>query len=308
MTGDFLIDGTSAFSSYGVFISQGGYAGIASVPSFKPIESTSWPEEDGIEADLSSPVLDKRTASLSFGFTDIDQLPNFYAKLGDSHVHSFLFSDIGKSMNLRMTSSGSISAFIKAGKLQLSFVEDAISVPQASPYADGYTRVTQRGFLLDNVDLSRYGCWLLDGTIQSWRRGIPVKENLTVSSRTQAGQTYYGQSDAVKHKAKDLTLNMLINARSAEEFSRCHNALFYALTQPEARTLKLGIYSKDNSCYYKSSSCKRLEVCASGTIWCEFSLTLTMLSLGISDIGVLGTENRIYVVTEDGKLIQILYL
>ncbi len=308
MKGDFLIDGASAYASYGVFILRGGYTGIVSVPAFKPIETTSWLEEDGIEADLSAPVLDKHTAAISFGFKNIDLLTEFYGKLGDAHAHQFSFGDIGRTINLRMTSSGAIGSLIKAGTLVLNFTEDVVSIPQASPYGLGDTRVTQRGFKLDGIDLSQYGCWVLDGSIQNWRRGVPVKENLTVSSRATSGQTYYGQSDAVKHRAKDLTLNLLINARGVSEFNACHNALFYTLTQPGERSLKLGIYSKENGCYYKSSRCNRLEVCQSGTIWCEITLTLTMLNLGLSAIGVLGAENGYYVVTEDGKLIQILLL
>lgn len=280
MKGDFLIDGTSAFNAYGVFVQRNGLAGLATMPSFKAIETVDWLDEDGIDANLSAPVLDKGVRNITFGFKDINILPEFYERLGngENSSHVLNFSDIGRSYTLRMLSNGNVTSFIKAGSLTLTFVEDLVEVPETSPYSLGATRVTQRGFLLDGIDLSRFGCWVLDGYKPSWYRSPSVKENLIVSSRTVAGQTYYGQTDGVFYKSKDLSLKMLINARSVSEFNACYDALFWALTQPAARTLKLGSFS-EGECYYKSSRCERLEVFDSGTVWCELTLTMTMLSI-----------------------------
>lgn len=309
MRGDFLIDGQSAYNSFGIFALQGGMAELMSVPSFKNIEITDWLDEDGIEADLSAPVLDKHSMNLSFGFDDMASLPSFFSLLGGDHVHTFSFPDISRTKSLRMTSNGRLASFINAGSLTLSFTEDTVTIPETSPYPLGSTRVTQRGFKLDGTDLSQYGCWVLDGSIQNWRRSPSVKENLVISSRSLAGQTYYAQADGTRYKSRDLSLNILINARNTTEFNACFNSLLYDLTQAGERSLRLGIYSGDNGCFYKSCRCKRLEACKSGTIWCELTLTLTLLSVSPETaLGVLAAENGYYVTTEDGRLIQILIL
>ena len=56
MKGDFLIDGVSAYATYGVFVMQGGFTDIITLPSFKPFEVVDWLDDDGIDADLSNPV------------------------------------------------------------------------------------------------------------------------------------------------------------------------------------------------------------------------------------------------------------
>lgn len=279
MKGDFLIDGSSAYNAYGVFVQRGGYTGVLSMPSFKNIETVSWLEDDGIEADLSSPVLDKRSMNITFGFRDIDALPSFFDRLSEAHSHSFSFPDIGRSLALRMISNGSLSSLVRVGSLSLSFIEDVVALNAASPFSLGATEVTQRGFAIDGVDLSQYGCWVLDGFVPSWRKAPAVKENLVISSKTVAGQTYYGQSDGVQYKSKDFSLRLLIRTQSLSDFNRCYDALFYALTRPQARNLTLGSYAANLPCYYKSSRCSRMEVFKTASVWCELELTLTMLSV-----------------------------
>lgn len=278
MKGDFLMDGASVYDTYGVFVLQNGYTGILSMPSFKSIETVEWLEEDGLDADLSAPVLDRRSFTLPLGFNDADLLDDFFAAIGGAHAHTFGFSEIGRTRTLRCTNTGSLRRLVKDGSLALSLTEDVVTIPNASPYATGATRVSQRGYKLGNIDLSRYGCWLLDGSLQSADTPPAVRENLIVSSRRVAGQTYYGQTDGVVYKGRDISLSLLINARSVTEFNRCYDALFYALTQPGERTLKLGSNAAAKPCFYKSSRCNRLEICKSGTIWCQFTLTLTVTS------------------------------
>lgn len=270
-----MIDGASAYNTYGVFVLQNGYTGILSMPSFKSIEVVEWLEDDGIDADLSAPVLDRRSFSLPLGFKDVALLDTFFAAIMSAHAHTFGFSEIGRTRTLRCTNTGSLRNLVKAGSFALSLTEDVVTISNASPYRLGYTRVSQRGYTLDGIDLSRYGCWLLDGSLQNAATPPAVRENLIVSSKSASGQTYYGQTGGIVYKGRDLSLNLLINARSVTEFNRCYDALFHALTQPDERTLVLGALA-DGKCFYKSSRCNRVEVCKSGTIWCQFSLTMTM--------------------------------
>lgn len=287
MNGEFKIDGINALSTYGVYILKGGYAQLLNLPKFKTIEITEWLDSDGAEADLSSPVLDAKSFSIQFGFKELVLLNSLYDKLSDNAVHTFDFTELGKTYQLRMTATASLSSLINSGKLTLSFVIDNPAVDTETPYVIGYTRVTQRGNYLDDIDLSRFGCWILDGTIQSFKKAPQTKENIVINSKYAAGQTYIGFShdedgqtvNDVYYKSKDVTLRMLINARNLTEFWRCYNALFTRLSQSGIRTLRLSDVPKNFDCFYNGSQVTRFEICKSGTIWCEFDVVLKILNM-----------------------------
>ncbi len=309
MKGEFLIDGDNSYTNFRVLVEQYGYRGLVAVPSFKGVELTEWLDEDGVEADLSAPVLGPRIVPLQFVFTDINMMSLFYNVISDGAHHTFEFTEIGRSVSLRLQSSPSISSFIRVGRVSMTFVEDVPSIPSANPYAEGATRVTQRGYELDGIDLSRYGCWVLDGSVQNIMKAPAVKENITVNKSNTAGQTYLPQihyedgravSD-VYFKAKDVTLNLLINARDITEFWRCWNALFSVLTGSGLRELALTESGEFYECFYKGSGINRLDIRQSGTVWCEFTVTLTFTNCRPDGGGIiiLAAEDGSVIITED---------
>lgn len=60
------IDGISICNRFGVWVTKGGYNGLLAFPAMKEPESNDWPEEDGIEVDLSDPKLEPKEATISF--------------------------------------------------------------------------------------------------------------------------------------------------------------------------------------------------------------------------------------------------
>lgn len=314
MRGEFTIDGDNSYTNYRVLVEQYGYKGLIAVPQLKGIEVTEWRDEDGIEADLSSPVIGARTVPLQFVFTDINMMGIFFDVITDGTYHEFSFTEIGLTVSLRLQSSPSLSSFIRIGRVSMTFVEDRPIIPAASPYALGATRVTQRGYELDGIDLSRCGCWVLDG-IQNILKPPAVKENVTVNKSNTAGQTYMPQyhlddTDEVTDvffKSKDVTLNLLINARSLTEFWRCWNSLFSILTDADERELSVADAGEFHSCYFKSNSVTRFDIRQSGTVWCEFSVTLTFLDFRpAAEILILATEDGAVIITEgDGAYVNV---
>lgn len=315
MKGEFLIDGDNSFESYRVLVEQYGYRGVVAVPAFKGIELTEWRDEDGVEADLSAPVLGPRIMTLQFVFTDINMMTLFYNVISDGAYHTFNFTEISKSVSLRLQSSPALSSFVRVGRVSMTFVEDVPTIPSASPYDTGATRVTQRGFELDDIDLSRYGCWVLEGSIQNIMKAPAVKENITVNKSNTAGQTYLpqfhveGQNEVsdVFFKAKDTTLNLLINARNITEFWRCWNALFSALTAAGLRELAITDIGEFYDCFYKSSNITRFDIRQSGTVWCEFTVTLTFTDFRPDGDGIviLAAEDGAVITTEDGAYVNL---
>ena len=105
MTDRFYIDGKDAFTEYGVFVQEDGYNELVAFPSLKSVKSNDWQEEDGIEADLSAPVLDTKEFSMKFVFTgDNYRFGGFIELLSDKAYHTFNFKEIGRTYRLRMVS------------------------------------------------------------------------------------------------------------------------------------------------------------------------------------------------------------
>ena len=57
MTETIYIDDIDIYARYGVVITSGGYDGLLAFPALKDPEANDWPEEDGVEVDLSDPKL-----------------------------------------------------------------------------------------------------------------------------------------------------------------------------------------------------------------------------------------------------------
>ena len=55
MRGNFFIDGLNAYDAFGVWIVKGGYKDLLKFPAMTEPEKNDWPEEDGVEVELSDP-------------------------------------------------------------------------------------------------------------------------------------------------------------------------------------------------------------------------------------------------------------
>ena len=62
------MDGVDVYATYGAFVVQDGYKGLVQWPALKEPDSNDWAEEDGIEVDLSAPVLDAKEVRLEMAF------------------------------------------------------------------------------------------------------------------------------------------------------------------------------------------------------------------------------------------------
>lgn len=300
MQGRMLVDGEDAYTEYGVFVEQYGYKALIQMPSFKKLESTEWPEYDGEEVDLSSPVLDTKTFNIQFCVTNVRYAEDFFNDLSNGSYHDFYFADLKKTYRLRMTSNGSFTSFYMVGKLTLSFADDFPVVPDENHYDFGDSGVIQFGYELDGVDLSQFGAYVLKGTDDSLRKTPNVRANLSVSTSDKAGTEYDGQN--VIYKSKDTTIKLLINTKDIDTFWKCWNSLFTILLKPESRTFLFGDMDATYECHYKSNSVTKFEVMNSGHVWCEFSLVLTFTNCRpISQYMLLATEDEDWVVTEDAE-------
>ncbi len=91
MTGKLLIDNSDAYLDFGVYVENGALKQLIQYPSFKTIESTDWPDEDGEEYDLTAPVLDTRILQISFCISNVRYAEDFFDTLSQGAYHDLVY-------------------------------------------------------------------------------------------------------------------------------------------------------------------------------------------------------------------------
>lgn len=276
MKNTLFIDGRDAFVEYGVFVEQNGHKQIVQFPAYKKVDTTDWPDEDGIEVDLLEPILDTRNLQIQFCTTNIRYAEDLFDELSIGAYHTFEFRDIKKTLRLRMTQNGSFSSFVKLGKLTLTFADDFPEMPTGESMSLDKTGIRQIGFELDGFDMSQFGAYVLNGTEDSIRKAADIKDNLKISTKDRNGVLY--DSSRVRFKSKDITLKLLIDADNIEDFWKHYNGLFAVMLQPDARTFYYSALGNEYDCYYKSMTVSRFEILHTGKVWCEFSVVMTVIN------------------------------
>ena len=270
MKGKTFIDGTDIYAAYGALVTEGGYNGLVQFPSLKTVEYNDWYEEDGIEADLSNPVLDTKNVSVSFAFVGMRMDP-FIKALSDAGYHTFEFREIGRTFRLRLVSAGNPTV---CGGLRLVTLTFADDFP-----LDGYEYIAPEDgkpdavCLIDGRSLSVYGVRILEGTRAQVEKMPAVKTALLRNMVTLSG-AIYDSGSPVRYRSQYLTLYCLMRSSSLESFWKNHDALLYDLTRQGERRLDVEDYPKIHECYYKSMGVQEFSV-TDGSVWMKFTLLLT---------------------------------
>lgn len=293
-TGSLYIDGSDAWLTYGAFVVEGGWTSLVCMPPLKDVESNNWQEEDGVEVDLSAPVLDTREVEISFAFCGLYARPfALLDVLADRAYHTFRCAEIGRTLRLRLINQPSHSGVRNLEFVKLKFADD---FPLSGyTYIAPQTSISQAyDYLVDGEPLSRYGVRVLRGTLANIRKCADVKEALLRNIGTQSGATYDG-SAAVHFSSKDVKVSCLLRAATLDEMWRNYDALLYDLSRPEERTLYVSEMEDAFRFYYKSCSVTAFYPCDAQK-WLEFTLTLVFTS------EVRCTDEEVLLAAEDGPL------
>lgn len=299
MKGRLYIDGNDAYTEYGVYVVKGGWNELIAHPPLKSVESNDWQEMDGIEADLSAPMLDTREIQLKVAFAGLDK--RFFTLLellSDESYHVFECAYIKRTYRLRLVSQPNLAAAKVIGTATLKFADDfplwgyTYKKPASNVAAyDDYT--------FDGVNFTTYGVRVLKGTLDEVMKTPTVKTNLLRNISTQAGALYDGKN--VSYKSKDVKINCLMRADTLEELWRNYDALLYDLIRPNERKLWVDELGQEFLFYYKS--CQVTEFYPTDKIWLQFTLTVTftaVLRIGDGDV-VLASEDKIIIFTQDDE-------
>lgn len=302
MTGDLYIDGKDAYTVYGVYIIEGGYSDLVAMPPLKSIESNDWQEEDGIEADLSAPVLNTRDIQLKIA-ADIGK-NHYYTlieKLSDGSYHIFDVRNIDRMYKLRLVSVTVSSYRSDFALLTLKFADDFPL--NGYQYKEPVSTLLQdKSYTIDDRPTTDYNVRILQGTLSEITKTPDVKTNMLRNIKTTQGAIYDPQT--VIYKSKDVKLYCLMTAQDTDTLWRNWDALLYDLVRPDERILYVDSLCQEFPCYYKS--CSVTEFYCEGKIWLAFTLTLTFTrDFRISDDVVLASEEDISISTQDDQLVLV---
>lgn len=298
MTGKLYIDGQDAFTHYGIFVQDSGYAGLVQWPSLKSVDSNDWPEDDGIDADLSAPKLESKEFRMSFCCVDYEKTTALFQLLTIGAYHVFNFSEIGIEKELRLVSQPSIKTIVPLQTFSLQFADDG--------YMKGYVRqdlipvasCKRQGYEIDDVDISQYGVRIVSGTLDNLLKTPSAKKNLSVDTKANDGAIY--EDTEVNFQSRDITLKCILNTQNTPAFWGNFRAFLHDLTQPTERMLHLPDSNEYFSCHYKSSNVSKFTKITDGGVWCEFDVTLCFVSSRPGQVEYfLSAEDGSLIITED---------
>ena len=291
LTGRIIINGLDAFTNYGLVFQNDGLKSLLQMPQFKKVEVYDWHEEDGLEADLSAPLLDGRQFTLNFGISHPDAESEAQVLLSDlaSQVyHTLHIPWLGRTYTVRYVSNSSFAQNARFDTLSLTFAEDAVTIPTvAVPTQE--TGISM-GYFIDDADFALYGCTVVKGTRDSFLKFAATKEALKRSVSTLSG-IIYDSGDTVRLKSRDITVKLHIRTPDVPTFWARWYALWNAVLAPEARTIEGE--GMTFQCYYKSNAVQKFMPTIEGGVWCDFSITFAVLAYSRGD-------EWLYLVTEDG--------
>ena len=271
MKGRLYIDGKDAYTEYGVYVVQGGWNELVAYPPLKAVDGNDWQEEDGIEVDLSAPVLNTREVSLKIAFSDFgDRFFAFISILSDNAYHTFDCRHIKRTYRLRLVSQPNLTVAQAIGTATLKFADD-FPLPGYTYKRPASNVAAYDDYTFDGMKFTDYGVRVLKGTLDEVMKTPTVKTNLLRNISTQAGALYDGKN--VSYKSKDVKIQCLMRANTLDELWRNYDALLYDLIRPEERVLKVKKIDKEFPFYYKS--CQITDFYPTGKIWLQFTLTVT---------------------------------
>lgn len=297
MIGRLYIDGNDVYAQYGVYVVKDGWNELIAFPPLKAVTSNDWQEMDGVEADLSNPVLNTREVQLKIAYDGLyGRFFTLIELLSDGAYHTFEAVFIGRTYRLRLSAVPNLKEAHTLGTVTLKLADDfplrdyTYRAPLSSiaPYED---------YLFDGIPFTNYGARVLKGTLAEIIKPANVKPNLLRNIASLSGAMYDGA--CVFYKAKDVKVYFLMRADSLEQLWRNYDALLYDLIRPEEHTLWVETLGQGFPCYYKS--CQVTKFYPTGKIWLQFTLTFTFTrDFRIDDNYIaLAAENGVIIYKED---------
>ena len=270
------INGIDAFLRYGVLLAQGGINDLLKYPTRKAYLYNDWFEQEGIDADLSEPLFEPKEVNLTFYASSDSNLEEFVTDLTRGVYHTFEDKLLQREFKLRLLKQTAVSLVNGFYFTTIAFADDftAEEMTRNSSYPVSSALLPDTGYTIDGVNLRDFDVAVLQGTDESLRNIIEVKQNVLHNSKYSNALVYDEKQGYLTPTAKDATLKCLMRAENLEDLWNNWQALFSLLIRQGYRTL-----GKDNlqSYMFVYKSCEIPLFYPTDKIWLEFNLTITII-------------------------------
>lgn len=276
------VDGIDIYAAYGISIADEGLNGLIAFNTTKEPDINDWPEEDGIEVDLSDLKLENKAFGISFNGKQEGGVELFLGLMDETPYHDFEFIGLNITRRLRLVSMPSRTSIQPFKNFELQFTDD--SYPFTTYVRTEPIRVAncyQKGFEIDDKLISDYGIWIHGAVGDEILKAPDVKPNLTIDPISINGAMYDSEGDVV-FNSRDITLNCHIRA-DIPVFWNNWNTFFYDITRNGSHNFFFEERNHDYPFYYKRCSVDRFQI-INNEIWCDFTITLCFTSLRIGDV------------------------
>lgn len=278
------ISGKDVYSTYGMYLEDQGANSALQWGPRKPVVFNDWYEEDGIDPDLTSPLLDRYTFQLRLaGAPSTSQLDAFVEHLKSKNKHSILITAANTTPiwliahaeyvggNITNRVSGLVRIDLTFADNDPAFNYSGITPSSNIATCDDYT--------IDDTPFTDYGVRVLSGTLASVDRLGECKENYLYDVSDIDG-VVSGVTANAHTKDYDATLRCLMRADTLEELTNNYLSLRGLFTRTSGtRYIGVKATGKKYPCYYKSQRVTRFY--PDGKIWLEFDITVRIYTTAI---------------------------
>ena len=255
-------------ATYHTYLLDNNYKDLFCFPPLKKLDSNDWAEHYGKEYDTDNPQLDTISFSLSF-ISKSNQYDPFISFLSAQTYNDFHFEELGKSFRLRFLG-------VRKAKEEQGYITYEATFANDNPL-QGYTyqapndTLPPSGFTIDNIDLSKYGIYLLEENQNSLLKSYEVKEHLTTTSSAISGVKYADHDNVFKEHTIELYCYM---KQPTNRFWKLYEALLYNLSQRGERTFNA--FGSTFKAIYQKASVKEVLL-TKDTLRVEFTLYLVVV-------------------------------
>lgn len=255
-------------ATYQTYLLEGNYKDLLCFPPLKKLLSNDWAEYYGKEYDTDDPQLDTTSISLSF-VTKSDQYDAFISFLSAQTYNDFHFEELNKSFQLRFVG-------VRKAKKEQGYITYEATFANDTPL-QGYTYIAPNdtlppsGFIIDNIDLSKYGIYLLEENESNLLESYEVKEHLTTTSSTIAGVKYADHNNVFKERTIEILCYM---KQPINRFWKLYEALLYNFSQRGERTINA--FGSTFKTIYQKANVKEV-ILTKDTLRVEFTISLVVV-------------------------------
>jgi hypothetical protein len=270
MTGNCIIDNKNVYAAYGAFIVKGGYDELLLFPPLKKPEMVDWPDENGIDVDLTAPRLEAREVQIPFvlGSEDPSSFVSFLERAGYRVVYIPI---LGEIFPLRYVSASSLALYKGLSSITIRMAQD--DYPDPTDNLPATPLVPSTGYLLDNEPVEHYGLMISGKEERLMPAAMKKSLSFTAKDWNVPGGQFY-DTGAPRKSSREMVFNCRFKLETADDFRRARWSLLHTLLQPGGHTISIG--SANYYGYYTKCSQGKV-VTLSGQYVYDFKLTFTII-------------------------------